>query len=357
MSQYHLLIGTYTSGSSDGIHHYQLDCAPFACRDAALTAADSPSYLALSPCGDFVYAAHEMGADREGWVSSYRLNSDTGELRWVSAVPVKGSDPCHVHPSPDGRYLYVSNYSSGSLTILPRSNSGHLAAPLMVVSYGGGSGAVPSRQVGAHVHFATTVPDGRYLVVCDLGNDCLYCYPLQPGCESRPLALDRVKRVALPHGSGPRQVKFSPCGHFAYVMGELDGCVYLFDYDDGRFTLKQSTVLAEVWEQEAHGGGELALSPDGRFLYASNRGDFNEIVVFALQAKAGRMARIQRIPTLGVMPRHFDITPNGRYLLACNQGSGSLQLFDRDEVNGMLSHMQECVFVDQPACALLLPRC
>ncbi|BBG29648.1 lactonase family protein [Zymobacter palmae] len=357
MTHYHLLLGTYTSGSSSkGIHHFRLECAPFQCREWALTPADNPSYLALDEEGEHVYATHEIGADREGWVSSYRLEAHTGMLQVISTVPTKGSDPCHVAVSPQRRFLFVSNYSSGSLAVVPCDRHGQLHDPVAVITYGGGSGAQPERQQGAHVHFAAATPDKRYLLVCDLGNDCMYRYPLlDESGDGCPLALDKVQRIELPRGSGPRQVKFSPCGRFAYVMGELDGCVYLFDYQDGDLRLRQYVLLAESWGEQEHGGGELAISSDGRFLYASNRGDFDEIAVFALDEEQGTMRRIQRLKTEGVMPRHFEITPDGGYVLVCNQGSGTLQLFDRDEHSGYLTHMQQCAFVDQPACALLLP--
>lgn len=356
MMHYHLLVGTYTSGSnSKGVHHFRLECAPFRCQEWALTPADNPSYLALSSDGRRVYATHEIGADQEGWVSSYRLNAPTGVLHMISSMPTKGSDPCHVAESPQGRFLFISNYSSGSLAVVPVDSDGHLHDPVAVVVYGGGSGAVSDRQQNAHIHFATVTPDHQYLLVCDLGNDCLYRYPLDESLSKNPLALGEVQRIELPRGSGPRQVKFSPCGRFAYVMGELDGSVYLFDYNAGEMLLRQYVTLADAGGEEEHGGGELALSTDGRFLYASNRGDFDEIAVFALDEQQGTLRRIQRLSTQGVMPRHFDITPDGRYLLVCNQGSGTLQLFDRDKQSGHLSHMQQCAFVEQPACALLLP--
>lgn len=356
MTHYHLLVGTYTAGSSRGIHHFRLSCTPFECQEWSLTLADSPSYLALSADGNRVYATHEIGADQQGWVSSYRLDRQTGQLQIISTVPTKGADPCHVTATPQGKFLFVSNYSSGSLTVVPCDSHGQLHDPVAVVTYGGGSGAVPERQVGAHVHFAAVTPEQRYLVVCDLGNDCLYCYPLNEAADGNPLDLAQCQRIELPQGSGPRQIKFSRCGRFAYVMGELDGCVYMFDYGEGILRLRQYMALADAWEKEEHGGGELVLSSDDRFLYASNRGDFDEIVVFAINKQQGTLRRIQRIDTQGVMPRHFDITPDGRYVLVCNQGSGSLQLFDRDDVSGYLSHMQQCAFIDQPACALLLPR-
>lgn len=356
MTHYHLLVGTYTSGSSSkGIHHFRLECAPFACQEWALTPADNPSYLALSADGKRIYATHEIGADKEGWVSSYRIDMSTGSLQIISSVPTKGMDPCHVAESPQGRFLFVSNYSSGSLAVVPSDYDGQLHDPVALVIYGGGSGAVSDRQQGAHVHFAAVTPDQLYLVVCDLGNDCIYRYPLDETRDGNPLALGEMQRIELPRGSGPRQVKFSPCGRFAYVMGELDGCVYLFDYNGGDMRLRQYVALADAWGDQEHGGGELALSSDGRFLYASNRGDFDEIAVFALDGQLGTLRRIQRLDTEGVMPRHFDITPDGGYVLVCNQGSGTLQLFDRDEQSGYLSHMQQCAFVDQPACVLLLP--
>lgn len=356
VTHYHLLVGTYTEGSSKGIHHFRLNCVPFECHEWSLTLADSPSYLALSADCARIYATHEIGADKEGWVSSYRLDEQTGQLQVISTLPTKGTDPCHVAASPQDRFLFISNYSSGSLSVVPCDRHGQLHDPVAVVTYGGGSGAVPERQQGAHVHFAAVAPDQHHLVVCDLGNDCLYSYPLDDTAEGNPLDLARCQRIELPHGSGPRQVKFSRCGRFAYVMGELDGHVYVFDYNDGALCLRQCVALAEAWEKEEHGGSELVISADGRFLYASNRGDFDEIVVFALDEQLGTLHRIQRIDTQGVMPRYFNITPDGRYVVVCNQGSGSLQLFDRDEVSGYLSHMRQCAFLDQPACALLLER-
>lgn len=351
---YHVLVGTYTAGCSRGIHRYRLRCEPFTCHEQYFTPADSPSYLILSRHEDIVYAVHEVGPERPGEISAYGFDPVSGVLSYRNTVTTGGADPCHVHESPDGKFVFVSNYSGGSLAVIPRDDSGTLGAPLQVIQYGGGSGAVPSRQVGAHVHFAITSPDGRFLFVCDLGNDCLYRYPLNEHNARAPLDLNGLQRIALPFGSGPRQVKFSASGQQAYVMGELDGCIYTFDYCEGALTLRHRIALAEAGCDESHGGGELILSDDDQYLYASNRGTFDEIVTFAINAD-GSLRRQQRVSTEGIMPRHFDMTLNGRHLLVGNQESGTIELFDRDPVNGQLSHAQQQVLIDQPACVLLIP--
>lgn len=352
---YHLLVGTYTEGHSRGIHRYRLRCEPFSCHEQHFTPADSPSYLTRSHHDDVVYAVHEVGADRPGTVSAFRFDPVSGELSYRNTVTTGGADPCHVHESVEGHFIFVSNYSGGSLAVIPRASSGTLGDPLQVLQYGGGSGTVPSRQQGAHIHFSVTSPDGRFLFICDLGNDCLYQYPLDEHNSRSPLDLNALKRITLPFGSGPRQIKFSASGQHAYVMGELDGCVYVFDYKNDTLVLRHHMSLAEAGSDDEHGGGELILSDDDRHLYASNRGSFDEIVTFAIHPGDGTLRRLQRVSTEGIMPRHFDMTPDGRHLLVGNQASGTIELFDRDPVNGQLSHAQQQVLIDQPACVLLIP--
>lgn len=342
---YNLLVGTYTGSGSDGIYVYRFDTDSGQVSPVSSAKAENPSYLVASRDGRHVYAVNELPGDAgpasvRGGVSAFDFDAKTGALKFVNRVSAQGNDPCYLSLSPDGRYLVVANYSvasdpGGSFSVFPVEATGALGAAVLNVHHEG-TGPVKGRQDGAHVHSTVFSPDGKYLFVQDLGADKLYSYRYTPD-GSRGLIGPTESRYTLAKaGSGPRHLVFGANGRFAYVTNELNASVDVYRYDDGRLAHIETVPMTAPGFAGKVGGGALHLSPDGRFLYATNRGDANDIVIYAVNAADGKLTLVGRQSSLGKTPREFAIDPSGKWLIVGNQDSDSVFVFRRDIASGRL---------------------
>ncbi|CAJ9638901.1 6-phosphogluconolactonase [Burkholderia pseudomallei] len=354
---YNLLVGTYTGSGSDGIYVYRFDTDSGRVSPVSSAKAENPSYLVASRDGRHVYAVNELPGDAgpasvRGGVSAFDFDAKTGALKFVNRVSAQGNDPCYLSLSPDGRYLVVANYSvasdpGGSFSVFPVEATGALGAAVLNVHHEG-TGPVKGRQDGAHVHSTVFSPDGKYLFVQDLGADKLYSYRYTPD-GSRGLIGPTESRYTLAKaGSGPRHLVFGANGRFAYVTNELNASVDVYRYDDGRLAHVETGPMTAPGFAGKVGGGALHLSPDGRFLYATNRGDANDIVIYAVNAADGKLTLVGRQSSLGKTPREFAIDPSGKWLIVGNQDSDSMFVFRRDIASGRLEPNPARIRIDKP---------
>jgi 6-phosphogluconolactonase len=344
---YDLLIGTYTGPNSEGIYVYRFDTKTGTATRVSVARTVNPSYLVATPDGRYVYAVNELPGDagpatERGGVSAFRFDPQSGQLTFLNRVSSEGNDPCYLSLSPDGRYLTAANYSvaadpGGSLAVFPLLADGQLGAAVLSVHHEG-SGPVKGRQDGAHVHSTVFSPDGRYLFAQDLGTDRLYAYRYTPDGSRGLFGPTASRRTDLKAGSGPRHLVFGAHGRYAYLTSELAATVSVFRYDgdDGKLTLEQVVPMARPGFSGQVGAAAIHLSPDGRFLYASNRGDANEIVIYAVDQANGRLHEVGRQSSLGKSPREFSIDPTGQWLIVGNQNSASAYVFRRDPNSGLL---------------------
>ncbi|AJX22339.1 lactonase family protein [Burkholderia pseudomallei] len=354
---YNLLVGTYTGSGSDGLYVYRFDTDSGRVSPVSSAKAENPSYLVASRDGRHVYAVNELPGDAgpasvRGGVSAFDFDAKTGALKFVNRVSAQGNDPCYLSLSPDGRYLVVANYSvasdpGGSFSVFPVEATGALGAAVLNVHHEG-TGSVKGRQDGAHVHSTVFSPDGKYLFVQDLGADKLYSYRYTPD-GSRGLIGPTESRYTLAKaGSGPRHLVFGANGRFAYVTNELNASVDVYRYDDGRLAHVETVPMTAPGFAGKVGGGALHLSPDGRFLYATNRGDANDIVIYAVNAADGKLTLVGRQSSLGKTPREFAIDPSGKWLIVGNQDSDSVFVFRRDIASGRLEPNPARIRIDKP---------
>lgn len=354
---YNLLVGTYTGSGSDGLYVYRFDTDSGRVSPVSSAKAENPSYLVASRDGRHVYAVNELPGDAgpasvRGGVSAFDFDAKTGALKFVNRVSAQGNDPCYLSLSPDGRYLVVANYSvapdpGGSFSVFPVEATGALGAAVLNVHHEG-TGPVKGRQDGAHVHSTVFSPDGKYLFVQDLGADKLYSYRYTPD-GSRGLIGPTESRYTLAKaGSGPRHLVFGANGRFAYVTNELNASVDVYRYDDGRLAHVETVPMTAPGFAGKVGGGALHLSPDGRFLYATNRGDANDIVIYAVNAADGKLTLVGRQSSLGKTPREFAIDPSGKWLIVGNQDSDSVFVFRRDIASGRLEPNPARIRIDKP---------
>ncbi|CAG4888655.1 lactonase family protein [Paraburkholderia saeva] len=342
---YDLLVGTYTAGKSEGIYVYHFDTNTGDMTPVSSAKTVNPSYLVVSGDRRHVYAVNELPGDngpanQRGGISAFGFDPQSGQLTFLNQVSSEGNDPCYLSISPDGKYLTTANYSvaadpGGSFSVFPLQPDGQVGAAVLTVHHDGG-GPVKGRQDNAHVHSTVFSPDGRYLFAQDLGTDKVYSYRYTPDGSRGLFGPTETRYTALKPGSGPRHLVFGPDGKYAYLTSEMAATVDTLRYHDGTLTLLQSVPLTKPSFKGAVGAAAIHLSSDGRFVYVSNRGDANEIVIFAVDAASGHLKLVGHQSTLGASPREFVIDPTGKWLIVGNQNSDTVYVFRRDADTGLL---------------------
>jgi len=346
-SSYDLLIGTYTKGKSKGIYVYRFYTETG--RMAYLNEIDdvsNPSYLCVSANNKFVYAINENG--KNGEVSSFTFDPRQGKLSFINKQSSGGADPCYVSVDKDQKNVFVANYSSGSLTVLPVKKDGSLA-PVSQVVQDEGRGINKERQEGPHVHIAMLSPDEKYLLYTDLGTDKLNIMRYHDS-HPQPLTPATPPFVNIKAGEGPRHIVFSEDKKHVYLVTEMGSAVHVFDYNNGKLKEKQSITLLENKFRGQTAGAAIHISPDGRYLYASNRLETNEISVYVIDPETGMLTFVQRVTSFGKNPRDFAIDPTGHFLVVANQDSDSIYVYKIDQNNGQLSNVVSHIELGNPVC-------
>lgn len=344
---YTLLIGTYTSSATnDGIYVYDFNGQTGEVNlKSKVSGEENPTYLAVSKDGKHVYAVNEV---RKGGISSFLFNPTSGELTWLNRVGSGGDGPCYVAVDDKNKYVFSGNYGSGSLSAIPLKEDGSLDADPQFIQHEGSS-IDKGRQQGPHLHCTVLSPDNRYLLTADLGTDQVNIYRFDASKASQPLSPAEPAFVSVKAGSGPRHFTFHPNSKYAYLIQEMEGMITAFDYKNGQLIEKQEiTMLAPDFKGKV-GAADIHISPDGKFLYGSNRGDANEIVIFAVN-KNGKLNFVGRQPTQGKVPRNFAIDPSGNFLLVANQNSNEIVMFKRDKKTGLLTPTGGKIQVSKPVC-------
>jgi 6-phosphogluconolactonase len=350
--------GTYTSGKSKGIYVSRFDSVTGKLTDAELVAeTKNPSFLALHPNGKFLYAVGEVNdaqGKRAGAVNAYARDAQTGRLTALNQQTSGGTGPCHVSVDATGKCVLVANYGSGSIAALPIQSDGGLGEAITTIQHAGAS-VNPKRQASPHAHFITPSPDNRFALTCDLGLDKVLVYQLD--ATTAKLATNSLPFAVVPHGAGPRHLAFHPNGKWVYVINEMALTMTVFSYDVARGALFEeqnvSTMPMGYTVTEKDSGAEVAVHPSGKFVYGSNRGPDN-IAIFSVDEKMGKLTLVQNEPTQGKTPRHFAIDPSGRWLLAENQNSDSIVVFAIDAVTGKLKPTGQTITVGSPVCAVFV---
>lgn len=358
-AQYLAYVGTYTAKTqSKGIYVYRFDPETGDVADKGIAAeTPDPSFLAVHPNGKYLYAVNEgpiTDGGKHGGVTAFALDAQSGKLTQLNQVSSLGTDPCFLSIDRSGKYLLAANYTSGSVAVFPIESDGSIGKSTAFVQDSGKTGPNKQRQEGPHAHFIETTKDNRYAIVVDLGLDEVLVYKFD--ASDGTLSPNDPPHVKIKAGSGPRHLVFSKDDKFAYVVSELASTVTVLKFDAKKGTFRHEQTLSTLPPgfSGRNDAAEIAIHPNGKFLYASNRGN-DSIAVFSIDAAKGTLTPVGGMPTGGKEPRHFTFDPSGRFLFAEDQLSDVIDVFRVDPGTGALSANAETIKAPSPVCVVFAP--
>jgi 6-phosphogluconolactonase len=362
-------IGTDTSkGVSKGIYQSHFDTTKGQLTPPVLAAATArPSFIAITPVGlaqRSLYAVNAIN-DPAATVTTFAIDLKTGALKQTGQVSSGGAGPAYIAVDATGHSAFVANYFGSSVASYRTQPDGTLSQPVDRIDFKdhqkfGTLGPASARQDIPHPHSATISPDNRFLLVCDLGTDHITVFFI----HSDTGQLSDPHTFSNDHpGCGPRHVAFHPNGRWVYGINEIDSSLDHYLWTATRFaetpqgllvnTNTPIKTIAPDFPADKNTAAELAISSDGLFLYASNRGE-DSLVVFSIAPKNGKLTLIQRISCGGKTPRHFTLDPTTQWLLCGNQDSATITIFRRDTATGKLTGPTQTVALDSPLYTLFV---
>ena len=310
-----LIIGTYTAKESKGIYRCDFNTSTGELsRPQLIAEVDNPSFMALSEDKKFLYAVSEGGNNPSSALNAVSYDANKGTLKLINRQPTYGASPCYVALA-EGKAI-TANYTGGSYSVMGINADGSLDKAT--------AQAIKREAPTSHVHGIFPHKKSHSIFITDLGCDLL----LQIG-----QAGNTISETSLKRGSGPRHLAFSKKGDKAYVLNELSGTVCVFDIEG-----KQPQLLQEIASDSVGGGGsaDIHFSPDGKYLYASNRLKEDGISIFSVDKRTGLLEKIGYIKT-GIHPRNFTLSPDGKFLIVAERDSNRIEVFSRDRRTGLLT--------------------
>ena len=345
----YLIIGTYDSPKSEGIYVYDFDNINGSAKEVSHVKTSNPSYLTISPNKKYLYAVNE-NADingKGGTVTSFVFNKKIGTLTKINTQSSEGNHPCYITTDKSGKWVLTGNYSSGNFAVLPVNENGELQQATEIVQEQGKS-IDTVNQKSPHVHSTFLTKDNKVLYVTDLGTDKIMVYSFDQ--QTGKVMPSLQKFILTTAGSGPRHIDISADGRFMYVVQELAGKIAIYSIKNNELKEIQTLSGLPLNFKGKAGSADIHISPDGNFLYASNRGESNTIGIFKINKKYGYLSLTTHQSSLGLAPRNFNFDPSGKYLLVANQNSNEVVIFKRNIITGLLTDTGNRISVGKPVC-------
>ncbi|WP_338662439.1 lactonase family protein [Pararoseomonas sp. SCSIO 73927] len=349
---YHVFVGCRTTrernARGDGIQVYRMEASSGRWTHVQLLEGlTNPSFLALDRTGRFLYAVH---GDTEE-ISAFRVEPGSGRLTLLNQVSTGGRNPVHLAIDPTNRFIVVPNHVTSTIAVLPIDpETGFLGERTDLVTLEGGIGPHRVEQPFAKPHQTEFDRDGRFVIVPDKGLDRVFSFRLDP--ETGRLRPSAQGSVVARENAGPRHVAMHPAGRLAYVLNELDSSITAYRYEAATGALQPYQLLPSLPDTFTGNSraAEIAVSADGRFLYASNRGH-DSVGVFAVEEATGRLAPVEWAAT-GRTPRFIALDPTGRFLFAASEDDDSIAAFSVSPATGRLTPAGEVARTGSPVCII-----
>lgn len=340
----------YVGGAGISVYRLDLATGKLAHR-STVSDVKNPSFQAVHPSNRFLYSVAEVNDG--GAIHAFEIDPATGALGSLNHQSCMGAGPCHVSVDATGRVVLAANYSSGGVAALPIRDDGSLGEATSAIQHEGSS-VHPGRQQGPHAHSITIDPGNRFAVSADLGIDKVLVYRLD--AEKQTITPNDPPWVDVQAGAGPRHFAFHPIRKHAYLINELDNTAVAYAYDEDRGVLETVQVISTLPGDftDTSYCADIHVSPDGRFVYGSNRGH-DSIVIFEVDPDTGRLSVVDYESTRGEFPRNFALDPTGRFLFAANQNTDNIVTYRIDAQSGRLTATGQQVETPQPVCINMIP--
>jgi 6-phosphogluconolactonase len=356
-----VFVSMFAAEPEGGVRAFHLEPATGRLTPAA-TAPDLPNSFFLASSPDhatlYVLTAKKFGDAPTEEVTAWRIGRGDASLTPLGRQPAAGAVTCYVAPDATGRGLLMAHYNGGTVAMLPLAADGALAGPPAVVPHTcPGSGVVKGRQDGPHPHAIIPAPmkDGgpQFAYAADLGCDAIYRFHIDHA-DRKLVPLD-PPFVKTPPGAGPRHLVFDPSGQRLYCIYELANAIGVYDFDAATGTLTERQVISTLPADFTGTSytADLRFTPDGRFLYGTNRGH-DSLAAYAV-GDDGRLTLIEIVPSRGKGPQNIAITPCGTLLLCANMPGDSLAVFRIDRQTGRLTPVGEPVAITKPSAIAIVP--
>jgi len=343
--------GSHSSGPGIGFSLARFDTATGVLTEPEfLLEAKEPAFFVLSADLRFLYTCN---SGTPGGVSAYAIDQPTGGLTLINRVLSGGGDASYVSLDKTGRYIFVANYDGGNIAAYALRPDGGIGDWTAFVQHTGSS-VHPQRQTHAYAHATVTDPTNRFVLVPDLGVDKLFVYRFDQSAGA--LEANDPPFAQIAPGSGPRHVRFHPNGRVVYLINEMASSIVVFDWNASTGELTPRQTISTLPDDFAGPSAcaEIEVHPNGRFVYAANRGH-DSLAVFAIDQTTGDLTLAQHVSSSGRTPRNFAFDPSGQWMICTNHDSNNAVVFRVDPSTGRLTQTGEPVAVPYPFCERFLP--
>ena len=343
-----LFVGSFTDKMpGEGIHVYEFNNETGeSTLKFTLDSVTNTSFLKLSKNGKYLYSVMESQMMHNGKIGAFAVDSVNRTLDLINIQDCGGVNPAHLEIDKTGNFLTSSQYSDGSLSIFKIRDNGGLNPYNQVLRFEDSS-VIKNRQTASHIHSSNFSPDNDFLFAHDLGADKIRQFSLDFLSQDSIILDERY--ITMKPGSGPRHFTFHSSGKFGYSISELSGKITAFNYKNGQLKCIDD-YQSYKGTQDIYRAADIHISPDGQFLYASNRGSNEEsISIFSINPDNGKLNLVGHEPVYGERPRNFAISPCGNFLLVANQVSGNIVVFKRHPKTGKLTKLPKDIKVENPS--------
>ncbi|MBB2145894.1 beta-propeller fold lactonase family protein [Pedobacter sp. LMG 31464] len=347
-----LLIGCYSDDNhKEALHLLEFDNFNKLFELLGSHHVPNPSYLVFSPDSSVIYTVNENHTTKDK-LSAIQLNLATAEFKNVNQISAEGSDPCYISIDSKAKHVFAANYTDGTLCCASINKNGALGYPVQVISHKRDS--LDQLHPKTHIHATVLSPNEDFLLVTNLGQDTITVYRYQPNNLAKPLDDTPFSIFDLSVGAGPRHLRFSENGKYVYVVGELDASLHVLSWENGNLKPIQVLKLMPDDYQGENSAADLHFGTGGKFLYISNRGDANQIIIFKVDILTGKAELLQRSATNGLGPRNFAISPSGDFMIIAHQHSNDLRVFEIDKNLGTINDTGIGYALHSPVCVQFL---
>jgi 6-phosphogluconolactonase len=345
-----LYAGTYSQRESQGIYVFNFNRNTGSFQLIQTTPmVENPNFLVINKKSGFLYAVHTIkgeGDKNTDVISSFKIDTENGKLIFINHLPTYGFGACHISIDNTGKWIFVSHYNSGSVTEFSINGDGSIRDTVQTIKFKGSS--ITRRQESSHVHSALVSPDNKFLFIADLGTDKIMTFPFD--VETGKFTPSSGSFLELEKGSGPRHFTFHATNDNLYLANELNSTVtvLLRNENSGALTKVQTISTLPATYSGRNLVADIHISPDGKFLYVTNRGH-NSIAVFQIHSE-GNLEFISHQSVMGDHPRNFLIDEKGEFILVANQNSDNIVVLSTDKITGKLNPTGNSLKVPASVC-------